>query len=712
MKLQGIGACVVLTLALMVGVMAQGGAQNDKQFQAALHKEMVEGDLKGAIEEYRKVAGRPGVARELAATSLLHVADCYQKLGDAQARAVYEQLLREYADQGPIVVEARARLGGAPSAEPRRGVTLRKVWTSDAPSIAGARGDTEYAISADGRFMTYIGNFNTTLFLRDLTTGRDRPLTGEPCCGIYVSTISKDGTAVAFNMCSSDQATCQIRSAKLSGTSVPVSQLVYASEDLSAIAPKDWSPDGKLIAVSLRRKDRTAQIGLIEVASNKLRVLKSVDWRGPTEMFFSPDGRDIAYDLPVSENGSERDVFVIATDGSRELNIASHPGNDTVVGWDPDGSRLLFSSDRSGAVGLWAQPLADRNPHGAPSLVKADIGPMSALGMTREGALFLEARSNDSDIEVAAVDLADTGREASSTRPIQRFTGTNLDPAWSPDGTALAYRSVRGEEVLVAIRSTQTAETRELHLQPRLNYFTGLSWARDGRSFAVYGTDLKGRSGVFRIDADNGRVVPILYQSHVENLSYEGFFWSPDGRRLYFHGQRGSIYEVDVDSHTERVLVAAPPMVNPGVIPDGRLGPISLSPDGHWIATSRRDAPGKSSVATLVPVDGGAPRDLFRVDDPDWVNNTAMPWLPDGRAILVRKMKDPDGRASELWRVPIDGTPAKKLEFNVSRVASYAQGRISVHPTGDRVAFVVSENKSRTEVWSLENFLPVVTTRK
>lgn len=57
---------------------------------------------------------------------------------------------------------------------------------------------------------------------------------------------------------------------------------------------------------------------------------------------------------------------------------------------------------------------------------------------------------------------------------------------------------------------------------------------------------------------------------------------------MYYLDQRGSIYECDLPSGNERFLVSGPPMVNAvQTPPDGRLGPISLSPDGHWIASYR-----------------------------------------------------------------------------------------------------------------------------
>jgi hypothetical protein len=35
----------------------------------------------------------------MAAKALIRMAECYQRLGDAQARKVYERVLVEYADQ-------------------------------------------------------------------------------------------------------------------------------------------------------------------------------------------------------------------------------------------------------------------------------------------------------------------------------------------------------------------------------------------------------------------------------------------------------------------------------------------------------------------------------------------------------------------------------------------------------------------------------------
>ncbi len=97
-------------VALGAGMAAQKDAHTDKQLQAAMHKEMVDGDLKGAIEEYRVIATREATPRGIVAQALARMADCYRKLGDSQAREIYQRLVLEFADQ-PVAREGRERLG-------------------------------------------------------------------------------------------------------------------------------------------------------------------------------------------------------------------------------------------------------------------------------------------------------------------------------------------------------------------------------------------------------------------------------------------------------------------------------------------------------------------------------------------------------------------------------------------------------------------------
>ena len=189
----------LLAVLISVSVSAQSLSV---ELQRVTQQATVTGDLRAAIDGYKRIVARAGADREVAAQALLAMAGAYEKLGDGQARAVYEQLVRNYADQKDAVTFARAHLGGADRAAPQSGMALRKVvWPSGNIQVG--------TISQDGRNLTYEDWFHPstaewgTLRLRDLVAGTDRPLTStkEGKAGYFPAT-SRDGTQVAYQWCS------------------------------------------------------------------------------------------------------------------------------------------------------------------------------------------------------------------------------------------------------------------------------------------------------------------------------------------------------------------------------------------------------------------------------------------------------------------------------------------------------------------------------
>ena len=48
-------------------------------------------------------------------------------------------------------------------------------------------------------------------------------------------------------------------------------RVLVASRDLEGVYVHDWSPDGRWLAVSMQRKDRTAQIALVSTTDGTVR---------------------------------------------------------------------------------------------------------------------------------------------------------------------------------------------------------------------------------------------------------------------------------------------------------------------------------------------------------------------------------------------------------------------------------------------------------
>src|ERR1051325_9332526 len=82
----------------------------ERWLQAAMQAETVDGDLKSAIEQYKKIIGKAGARREVVAKALVRLGMCYERQGNADARKQYERAVREFADQSEAIAPASERL--------------------------------------------------------------------------------------------------------------------------------------------------------------------------------------------------------------------------------------------------------------------------------------------------------------------------------------------------------------------------------------------------------------------------------------------------------------------------------------------------------------------------------------------------------------------------------------------------------------------------
>jgi len=675
-------AVSVLAVIVLVSV-APYAQETERQFKAAMNTELVDGNLKSAIDQYKKVAASGN--RALASQALVRMAECYQKLGDAEAQKIYERLVREYADQGEAATLARNRLSRALSPAISTGMVNRRVWAPGANPSFGT-------VSADGRSLSFTNWSTGDLFIHDFTTGRDRQVTNK---GSFAqsnsfaeeSAISRDGRQVAYSWWGTfdGKSNYELRVASLAGNSLPESRVLVRNDDIGWLMPHDWSPDGSWILVQIARVDRTAQLGLVAVKDGSLRVLKSTNWRGASEAFFSPDGKYVAFDSPAGD-AQPNDVYVLASDGSRETPAVVSASHDLLIGWSPDGRQLLFASDRGGASGLWAQPMLDGRPQGSARLIKPDLAP-EPLGVTSTGTFYLRASAGEQDLLVANVDFRTGQVNGVPASPVQRYVGTNRSPAWSRDGKNLAYVSLRSRvggnrEVFLVIHSVDTGETRDFDV-PKLNYFQMPKWEPDGRALIARGGHINGKGGIHRIDARTGDVETIAEPGVGAEESIDG--------KLYYRTfdpakSQSAFVEHNLATGAKREVFSA-----------GNLGLPKISPDGRTLAATVDDLSRRISTLLLIPINGGQPREVAQLSAPQ--ADTALEWTPDGRALLVKKATN-DAK-EELWVVPIDGSPHVKIKLSGPFGNDFA-----IHPDGRRLAYLAGEGKG--EVWVLENFLPSI----
>jgi tetratricopeptide (TPR) repeat protein len=107
-KLDRFATAFPLGLLMLFSVESRA-SEIDMRLEAAIHREVVVGDLKGAMEEYKSILDAG--SKESAAKALLQMGQCLEKLGrHAEAQEAYRRIVRQYGDQTEIVARARGWL--------------------------------------------------------------------------------------------------------------------------------------------------------------------------------------------------------------------------------------------------------------------------------------------------------------------------------------------------------------------------------------------------------------------------------------------------------------------------------------------------------------------------------------------------------------------------------------------------------------------------
>ena len=692
--------CAVACLLLTAGAFSQQRKQPEVDLQAAIRIETVDGDLNAAIEKYKTIANTYATSdRTTAAQALLRMAECYTKIGDAHARAVFEQIVREYADQKAIVEAARARLD-SPQAT---------AATQTARRVAVIGGPDYPAVSPNGRWFTYRSSQTFELIARDLTTGVEHAVTQPTASGqAVVSAVSVDDRTIAYGWREGTgfSQTADVRILPLvSDTSTPKRPRVIhrSAGDELEVRPIGWLPDGAGLVVTRRLADRTEQLGIMSTGDGSIRVLKSLDWNYPNASV-SPDGRYIAYD-GVAEGSlgarGARDIFVMATDGSREVLLVRGAADDFEPMWSPDGRDIFFRSDRSGTRALWRVQVLDARPVGAPRMVKADFAG-KLLTITRTGVLHYVVWSGGQNVYTAELD-GDLAAPRTPELLGDRTINGNYGPAWSPDGRFLAYYSSRGLQTTLIVHDATRLVDREMPLDVGVTKGEGFKaapiWFPDGRSLLVVGGTQQrlGGKGYYRLDLQTGRLELIIRPRAFGAPIFRPAI-SPDGRSLYhpeFANQppTRTVVRYDLETKQARELAQAP---------EGFFfANVALSPDGRELACLLKADATPAVVVQIMPSGGGAARDIAHTTST--VAGGPLVWTGDQQALLVVGGATDDTKTlrspQSIWRIPVSGGKPENTGLTFDAIGSF-----SVHPGRRRLTFDAREPSS-AEVWTLDNLL-------
>ncbi len=267
----------------------------------------------------------------------------------------------------------------------------------------------------------------------------------------------------------------------------------------------------------------------------------------------SPSGNKILYGVSyysIAQNKSNRELFVMNSDGSGKLQLTESPQNEFNAIWHPDGEQIVYISSASGDLQAWQM-----NADGSGKLKISHVeGGITGLVFSPDGTkvLYTQEVQVDKTTQDFHPDLQKTdGRVINDL--MYRHWDTWEDGAYSHVFFADFDGSFSGGTDLMP------GEAFDSPMKP----FGGLeevAWTPDGKKIAYTCKKLSGLEYTFSTDSDV--YLYDLESGTTKNLT-EGMpgydrvpFFSPDGSKIYWHSMRRAGYEADKERLFEMDLAS------------------------------------------------------------------------------------------------------------------------------------------------------------
>jgi Tol biopolymer transport system component/imidazolonepropionase-like amidohydrolase len=233
------------------------------------------------------------------------------------------------------------------------------------------------------------------------------------------------------------------------------SRMVKLTDQAGILQSPVWSPDGKFIAYG-------SESGIIVMNADGTEA-NAIPLSGPLDIpsSWSPDGRFLLVGSTRDVNG---EVYVVTLDGSPWINISRSESDDGLPRWSPDGSRIVFVSDRDSPEGKQVPQVYLVDIHG---------GEISQLTEFADGASWPVWSPDGRQLAVCVLtnamrsscDVYLISADGKDERQLTHEQGYSVPMDWSPDGNSVLIFWQWGNNPTVILEAVNGSGTQVLNLR-------------------------------------------------------------------------------------------------------------------------------------------------------------------------------------------------------------------------------------------------------